>query len=97
MISVLNEWDQRCVHVLSELDDQVKEVKRRALKARRREEANEKATAKLMEDKDSKSKGGGKRGVGEEGDDMDIDEGGGGLRSRNIKKGGSFFKNFGKR
>ena len=97
MITILNEWDDRCVDVLGQLEEQVKDVKRRALREKRREEANEKATARLMEDKDGKGKGGGKRGVGEEGDDMDVDENGGGLRTRGVKRGGGLFKHFGKR
>ena len=97
MISVLGDWDKRCVTVLQELEGQVQEVRRSALRDRRREEANEKATTKLMEDKENKGKGGGKRGVGEEHEEMEIDESiTGGLRTRNAKRGG-LFKGFGRR
>ena len=96
MISVLDEWDARCANVLAELEGQVREIRRTALRERRREEANEKAVAKLMEGKENgKGKVVGKRGVGEENEEMDIDEGGT-QRTRNAKRGG-MFKSFGKR
>ena len=97
MITVLADWDKRCANVLIELEEQVYEVKRKAVKGRRREDANEKATAKLMDDKDGKGKAVGKRAVGEEVDEMDLDDGVGGTRTRNAKKGGSLLKSFGKR
>ena len=94
---MLEDWDNRCTNVLAELEGQVREVRRKALKERRREEANEKAVAKLMEEKENgKGKVVGKRGVGEENEEMEIDEGGT-QRTRTAKRGGGLFKGFGKR
>ena len=98
MITVLADWDKRCVGVLEELEGQVRDVRRKALKDRRREEANERATAKLLEDKENaRGKGGAKRGVGDEPDEMDIDDNGAGVRTRNAKRGGGVLKGIGRR
>ena len=98
LVSVLEDWDNRCVDVLAELEDQVREVRRKALKERRRQEAIDKAMAKVMEDQEKgNGKPVGKRGVGEEGDEMDIDMGDAGTRSKNAKRGGGMFKGLGKR
>lgn len=98
LISVLQGWDIRCLNVLQELEGQMREVRSKALRERQREEANEKATTKLLEEKDSKGKSGGKRAVGEEADEMEIDENNAGLRTRNAKRGGAgMFKGFSKR
>ncbi|KAL9098680.1 MAG: hypothetical protein Q9163_005702, partial [Psora crenata] len=89
MVSILEEWDIRCVNVLAELEGQVEDVRRKALKERRREAANEKARAKAMGGKDKGNvKLVGKRAVGEEGNGMEIDEGGAGTKARNAKRGG---------
>ena len=98
MIAIFDDWDARCASVLAGLETQVKEVRSKALTKRRRDDANEKAVAKLTDDKDGgKGKAVGKRGVGEENDDMDVDDNGLGLRSKNAKRGGGMFKGFGKR
>ncbi|KAL9124235.1 MAG: hypothetical protein Q9217_006416 [Psora testacea] len=98
MVSVLEDWDSRCVEVLAELETHMREVRKSAMKERRREEANEKAVAKAMENKEKgNGKIVGKRGVGEEGDEMEIDEGGAGTRTRNAKRGGGMLKGLGKR
>ena len=94
MVSVLEDWDLRCVCVLGEIEGQVREIKRKAQEQRRRETEHEKAVAKKMgESEDGKGKLG-KRGGGEEADDMDIDEGGRRLRGA---KRGNFLGGLGKR
>ena len=89
MVSVLDDWDSRCVSVLSEIEGQVREVRRKAQEHRKREMEHEKTVAKRMgENEDGKGKLG-KRGGGEEADEMDIDEGG--RRLRGAKRGGGNF------
>ena len=97
MISVLENWDSRCKEVLVELEGQIREVRQKALRERRRGEANQKATAKMMDDREGgKGKGGGKRAVAEENEEMDIDEIVS-VRTRNSKRGGGLFKGFGRK
>lgn len=80
MVSVLEDWDSRCMCVLDEIEGQVREIRRKAQEQRKRETEHEKAVAKKMgENEDGKGKLG-KRGGGEEADEMDIDEGGRRLR-----------------
>ena len=89
MVSVLEDWDGRCVSVLGEIEGQVREIRRKAQEQKRRETEHEKTVAKRMgENEDGKGKLG-KRGGGEEGDEMEIDEGG--RRSRGAKRGGGNF------
>ena len=87
MVSVLEDWDGRCVTVLGEIEGQVREIRRKAQEQKRRETEHEKAVAKRMgENEDGKGKLG-KRGGGEEADEVaDIDEGG--RRLRGAKRGG---------
>lgn len=96
MVSVLEDWDSRCVNVLGEIEGQIREIRRRAQEQRKRETEHEKAVAKKMgESEDGKGKLG-KRGGGEEADEMDIDEGG--RRLRGAKRGGgNFLGGLGKR
>ena len=89
MVSVLEDWDSRCVSVLGEIEGQVREIRRKAQEQRKKETEHEKAVAKRMgENEDGKGKLG-KRGGGEEADEMDIDEGG--RRLRGAKRGGGNF------
>ena len=89
MVSVLEDWDSRCVSVLGEIEGQVREIRRKAQEQKRRETEHEKTVAKRMgENEDGKGKLG-KRGGGEEGDVMEIDDGG--RRSRGAKRGGGNF------
>ena len=89
MVSVLEDWDSRCVTVLREIEGQVREIRRKAQEEKKRETEHEKAVAKRMgENEDGKGKLG-KRGGGEEADEMDIDEGG--RRLRGAKRGGGNF------
>ncbi|KAL9138706.1 MAG: hypothetical protein Q9175_000061 [Cornicularia normoerica] len=89
MVSVLEDWDIRCVSVLGEIEEQLREIRRKAQEQRKRETEHEKAVAKKMgENEDGKGKLG-KRGGGEEADEMDIDEGG--RRLRGAKRGGGNF------
>ena len=89
MVSVLEDWDSRCLSVLGEIEGQVREIRRKAQEQRKRETEHEKAVAKRMgENEDGKGKLG-KRGGGEEGDEMDIDEGG--RRPKGAKRGGGNF------
>lgn len=89
MVSVLEDWDRRCETVLRELEGQVRDVRRKAQDWRRREAEHEKAVAKKMGEADDGKGKLGKRG-GEEGGEMDIDDGGGG-RTRGAKRGGGKF------
>lgn len=93
MLDVLEDWESRCVDVLADLEGQVRDVRRKAMAQRKREDANEKAVARAM---DEKGKIVGKRGFGDEGYEMDVDDGIGG-RTRNAKKGSGKFMSFGKR
>ena len=96
MVSVLEDWDGRCVSVLGEIEGQVREIRRKAQEQRKRETEHEKAVAKKMgESEDGKGKLG-KRGGGDEGDEMDIDEAG--RRLRSSKRGaGNFLGGLGRR
>jgi len=90
MVHVLGDWDSRCVTVLGEIEGQVREVRRKAQDARKREMEHEKAVGKAMGDGEGKGKLGKRLGLGEEGEEMDMDEGGGG-RTRGAKRGGGNF------
>ena len=72
--------------VLGEIEGQVREIRRKAQEQRKRETEHEKAVAKHMGENEGKL---GKRGGGEEADEMDIDEGG--RRLRGAKRGGGNF------
>lgn len=97
MISVLEDWDSRCVDVLGELEERVMDVRRKAAEQRKRELENEKAVEKAMGEDGGRGKAVGKRGARDEengteggGDVMDVDEGAGRGRPRNAKRGGRF-------
>jgi len=90
MVHILGDWDSRCVTVLEEIEGQVREVRRKALDARKRELEHEKAVNKAMGDGEGKGKLGKRLGLGGEGEEMDMDEGGGG-RTRGAKRGGGNF------
>ena len=96
MVSVLEDWDSRCVSVLGEIEGQVQTVRRKAQEQRKRETEHEKAVAKKMGENDDGRGKLGKRGGGEEADEMDIDEGGRRLRSTK-RGGGNFLGGLGKR
>lgn len=105
LISALDNWHSRCVSVLEDLENQVREVKQKALVKRKKEERDEAVVDKLVTDAkkttsfsltDKGKISGGKRGaqdagtaVGEGNDDMDMDEGSGMGRLRGPKRGGS--------
>ncbi|KAM0797809.1 hypothetical protein BDR22DRAFT_809856 [Usnea florida] len=91
MVSVLEDWDSRCVSVLGEIEGQVREIRRKAQEQRKRDTEHEKAVAKKMGDNED-----GKKRGGEEAEEMDIDEGG--RRLRGAKRGGgNFLSGIGKR
>jgi hypothetical protein len=93
MVSVLENWDDRCVSVLAEIEGQVRDVRRKAMESRRREEAHAKAVEKAMYDGEKK---GGKRG-GEEEEIEYMDENTG-RKTRGAKRGGgNIFNGIGKR
>ena len=48
MVSVLEEWDSRCVAVLGDLEGQVREVRRKAMEQRKKEGEHERSVAKAM-------------------------------------------------
>ena len=97
MVSILEEWDSRCVSVLGNLEGQVREVRRKAQEQRKREVEHEKAVAKAMgEGGDGKGKLG-KRGGEEEGEEWEVDERGV-ERLRGAKRGGGkLFGGFGRK
>ena len=102
MVAVLDDWDERCVSVLAEIEGQVGDVRKKAAEKRRREKEHENIVEKAMEDESFRDKGklGGKRGVGEtengegydadRGEAMEIDETLGRDGQRNAKRGGRF-------
>lgn len=98
MVQVLGDWDSRCVTVLGEIEGQVVEVRRKAQEARKRETEHEKAVSKAMSDGEGKGKLGKRLGQGEEGEEMEMDEGAGG-RTRGAKRGGgsNFMSGFGRK
>ncbi|KAI4169042.1 MAG: hypothetical protein LQ343_005975 [Gyalolechia ehrenbergii] len=105
LMSALDNWNSRCVSVLEDLENQVREVKQKALVRRKKEERDEAAVDKLVTEAkkvvpvNPLEKGkvsGGKRGaqdsgtaVGEGNDEMELDEGRGLGRMRGPKRGGS--------
>lgn len=99
LVSVLEDWDSRCVSVLGELEQQVMAVKQKALERKRREERDEAAMEKMMEAEEKKEKGGkrsakevGNGDVGPDGDDdMDVDPRAVKGRFRGPKRGGRAF------
>lgn len=104
MIAVLDDWNDRCVSVLTEIEGQVTEVRRKAAERRRWEKEHEKILEKAIMGDDrvlkETSRAGGKRGAGEaangegygvdQGDAMDVDETLGRGGQRNAKRGGRF-------
>lgn len=99
LVSVLEDWDSRCVSVLGELEQQVVAVRQKALERKRREARDEAAMEKLMEAEEKKEKGGkrsakevGNGDAGPDGDDgMDVDPRAGKGRFRGPKRGGRAF------
>ena len=98
MLTVLNDWDKRCLDVLDDLEGQIGDVRKKAAEKRRRDELLEKHVKKLMADETKMRGPAGKRGVGE-GDEMDIDElaGGAAGRTRSAKRGGKLMGGAGRR
>lgn len=94
MISVLENWDDRCGSVLAEIEGQVRDVRRNAMEVRRREDSHARAVERAMGDGEKK---GGKRG-GEGEDDEEVDENTG-RKTRGAKRGGggNFLNGFGRR
>ena len=90
MIAVLDDWNDRCVQVLGEIEGQVLEARRKARERRQHEEEHQKVIERLMDDDGLKERGGSKRGAydAEGGEPMDVDESlrRGGLRG--AKRGG---------
>lgn len=91
MVRVLDDWDSRCVGVLSDIEVQMKEIRKRAAERRKKDRQMEQILDKAMGgDK------GGKRGAADEGhkdeigDEMDLDDlGRSGVRG--AKRGGARF------
>lgn len=109
MVHVLEDWDVRCIEALGEIEGQIAEVRRRAVKARRREIENQKAVEQAMGDEhEFAGKAPGKRGAGdkddgdgdgkgEAGDEMEVDEESGRGRPRGAKRGGGRLTGFAKK
>ncbi|KAL8944109.1 MAG: hypothetical protein Q9211_000700 [Gyalolechia sp. 1 TL-2023] len=105
LISALDSWNSRCVSVLDDLENQVREVKQKALTRRKKEERDEAAVDKLVAEAKKVVPGnplerakvsGGKRGaqdagtaMGEGNDETELDDGRGLGRTRGPKRGGS--------
>ena len=111
MIGVMEEWEQRCLGVLEELEGQVREVKIKAAEKKKRDEILDRHFKRLVSGvpanaagagtaaEDGKTKGSvGKRAVGDE-DEMDVDDGTGaaGGRGKNAKRGGKMGVGFGRK
>lgn len=108
MVAVLDDWDKRCIGVLWEIEQQVKEVRRKAEEVRLRDIENEKAFERALEhDGKDKGKAAGKRGardpadresgLADGGDEMDVDEGAGRGKPRATKRGGGRFAGIAKK
>lgn len=108
MVAVLDDWDKRCIGVLWEIEEQIKEVRTKAEELKARDMENERALERAMEhDGKDKGKAAGKRGardaadresaLGDGGDEMDVDEGAGRGRPRATKRGGGRFAGIAKK
>ncbi|MCJ1253670.1 hypothetical protein MMC24_001482 [Lignoscripta atroalba] len=109
MVAVLDDWNNRCVGVLAEIEGQVREVRRKATERRKREQEHEKIVERAINDDGLKEKGrpAAKRGAGDTengggydadgGDAMDVDDTLARGGARNAKRGGMRFSGFGKR
>lgn len=108
MVAVLDDWDKRCIGVLWEIEQQIKEVQTKAEELKARDVENERALERALEhDGKDKGKAAGKRGardaadresaLGEGGDEMDVDEGAGRGRPRATKRGGGRFAGIAKK
>lgn len=109
LLSTLDTWNARCVSVLDDLETQIKDVRQKALERKKREQRDETAVEKLVgQALKERGKAGEKRmaqdpvggreaAVGDENDDMDLDEKAGPGRPRGAKRGGGAFKNAAKR
>lgn len=98
MISILEDWDSRCLNVLDEIEGKIREKKRQATERKRREDALEKHFTKLIGDDVKVKAPASKRGVGD-GEEMDLDDGLGntGGRTRSAKRGGKLMGGLGRR
>ena len=95
MIKVLEEWDQRCVNVLDELQARVLEVRKMATERKRKEDGIERQRVKLIDD--GKMQGSGKRSVEGTGE-LDAGDIAGGLkRTRGAKGAAGLLGGLGKR
>lgn len=102
MIATLEEWDNRCVSVLSEIEGQVRDIRNKATERKRREKEHEMIFEKASSEEGGRlmGKAGGKRGAGAEadgdanglelGEAMDIDDTSGRGGERNAKRVGRF-------
>ena len=112
LMAILDDWNRRCAGVLSEIEEQVSNVRAKAAEKKRREHEQEAIFNKALNDeimKDSRNRGVGKRGAGDgetaaslepdRGEAMDLDETFGRGGQRNAKRGGRFggFAGLGKR
>ncbi|KAL8803308.1 MAG: hypothetical protein Q9182_003266 [Xanthomendoza sp. 2 TL-2023] len=113
LITTLDTWNDRCVSVLDDLENQIRNVREKALERRKREQRDEAAVEKLVAQSkekekpkiglDEKGKAGGKRGAQEaeaalgEGNDEMDLDEKAGVRSRGAKRGGGGFKNAARR
>ena len=106
LIAVLDDWDARCVAVLSDIEHQVAEIKRKAQEVRRREVENERAIERALGEEGAKVSGKtvGKRGVRDKddgafgadgGDEMDLDDSLRRGRPKGAKRGGFFSRKTG--
>ena len=102
MISVFDDWNDRCTKVLLDLEHQIADVRRKAIGRRRSEQEHEKAMDKAFDKAPGDDRGmkvGFKRGVGEADNElgyaddveiMDLDDTLGRGGQRNAKRGGKF-------
>ena len=100
IVAVLDDWNERCVSVLAEIEGQVQNIRAKAAERRKRELEHQATLDKLLSDENAKdrTKPAGKRAVGdtengggldaEYGEAMDLDDNQGRVGQRNSKRGG---------
>ena len=102
LVAILEDWNGRCVSVLSEIEGQIRDVRVRAAQRKRREAEHQAVFEKAAAEENLKDRGKavGKRGMGdtetsggttgENGEVMEVDEVIGRGGQRNAKRGGKF-------
>lgn len=102
LVAILEEWNGRCANVLAEIEGQVKDVRAKAAKRKRREQQHESLYDRALNDDNVRDRGkvAGKRGAGDSensgaldidpAEAMEVDEVTGRGGQRTAKRGGRF-------